>query len=62
VDAGLKTAAIIERLKPETGVETRPLALASIFKVPPSKSPPPWLDTAYLPLLGALLRPAAAAQ
>lgn len=58
VDAGVKTAAIIERLKPETGVETRPLALSAIFKVPPSKATPPWLDTAYLPLLGAILRPA----
>ena len=60
VDAGVNTAAIIERLKPETGVETKPLALSTIFKVPPSKAPPPWRDAAYLPLLGAILRPAAA--
>ena len=59
VEAGVKTAAIIERLKSETGVETRPLTLSTIFKVPPAKAPPPWLDSAYLPLLGAILRPAA---
>lgn len=58
VEAGPKTAAIINRLKPETGFDTRPLALSAIFKLPPSKASPPWLDSAYLPLLGALLRPA----
>ena len=57
VEAGSKTAAIISRLKPETGVETRPLILSTVFKLPPSKASPPWLDPAYLPLLGALLRP-----
>lgn len=57
VDAGVKTDAIIARLKPETGVDTQPLKLAAIFKVPVSRAPPPWLDAAYLPLLGALLRP-----
>jgi len=60
VEAGPKTAAIITRLKPETGVDTRPLTLSTIFKVPPSKAAPPWLDSAYLPLLGAVLRPVAA--
>lgn len=60
VDAGAKTALIIDRLKPETGVETQPLTLSTIFTVPPSKAPPPWRDTAFLPLLGAILRPAAA--
>ena len=59
VEAGPKTAAIINRLKPETGVETRPLTLSAIFKLPPSKASPPWLDSTYLPLLGAVLRPAA---
>lgn len=57
VDAGVKTAAIVERLKPETGTDTRPLALSTLFKVPVSKAPSPWLDATYLPLLGALLRP-----
>ena len=60
VEAGPRTAAIISRLKPETGVATRPLSLAAIFKVPSSKASPPWLDGAYLPLLGAVLRPVAA--
>ncbi len=57
VFAGAKSAAIIARLKTETGLDTRPLALESIFKVPISRAPPPWLDPAYFPLLGALLRP-----
>ena len=57
VDAGVKTDAIIARLRPETGVDTQPLRLSAIFKVPVSRAPPPWLDAAYLPLLGALLRP-----
>jgi MSHA biogenesis protein MshI len=59
VEAGTKTDGIIDRLKSEVGVETRPLALSTIFKLAPGKSDPPWTDTAYLPLLGALLRPAA---
>lgn len=58
VDAGIKTDAIIERLRPETGVDTKPLALSALFKVPISRAPAPWADAAYLPLLGALLRPA----
>lgn len=57
VDAGAKTAAIIDRLTTETGTDTRPLALSTIFKVPASRAPSPWMDAAYLPLLGALLRP-----
>lgn len=57
VDAGSKTAAVIDRLLPETGVNTRPLALSTIFKLPSAKKSPPWQDPAYLPLLGALLRP-----
>ena len=60
VEAGPKTAAIINRLKPETGIDTRPLTLSAIFQLPPSKASPPWLDSAYLPLLGAVLRPVAA--
>lgn len=56
VDAGPKTPAVIDRLLPETGVDTRPLTLSPIFKLPSSKVPPPWQDPAYLPLLGAVLR------
>jgi MSHA biogenesis protein MshI len=59
VEAGAKTGAIIERLKSDVGVETRALALSTIFKVAPGRAGSPWTDTAYLPLLGALLRPAA---
>lgn len=57
VDAGPKTAEVIDRLRPETGVETRPLALSKLFQLPVTKSAPPWQDPAFLPLLGALLRP-----
>ena len=57
MEAGHKTAAIIERIQADVGVETRPLQLSTIFKVAGAKGEPPWLDTAYLPLLGALLRP-----
>jgi MSHA biogenesis protein MshI len=60
VDAGNKTAAIIERLKTETGVDTGPFDWAKIFKLNKTGAPAPWTDTAYLPLLGALLRPVAA--
>lgn len=56
VDAGAKTPAVIDRLAPETGVDTRPLALSKIFNLPSIKASPPWQDPAYLPLLGALLR------
>ncbi len=56
VHAGAKTEAIVGRIASEAGVETRPLAVSTIFKVAPGKDSPPWLDTAYLPLLGALLR------
>ena len=58
VDAGVRTGAIVARLQSETGVDTQPLTVATIFKVPVSRAPPPWLDAAYLPLLGGLLRPA----
>ena len=58
IDAGAKTGAILTRLQPETGVDTRMMALSTIFKVPVSRAPPPWLDGTFLPLLGALLRPA----
>lgn len=57
VEAGIKTAAIVERLRPDVGVDTRALNLSSLFKVPSAEANPPWLDTGYLPLLGALLRP-----
>jgi len=60
VDAGPKTPAVLDRLKPETGVDTRPLALSTIFNLPTAKKSPPWHDPSYLPLLGALLRPAKA--
>ncbi len=57
VDCGAKTPAIIDRLAPETGLDTRAMTLSSIFKLPTVKSSPPWQDPAFLPLLGALLRP-----
>ncbi len=57
VEAGAATGAIVARLRPETGTETMPLALSAVFEVTASKSQPPWSDAAYLPLLGALLRP-----
>jgi MSHA biogenesis protein MshI len=60
VDCGPKTPAVIDRLAPETGVDTRPLTLSTIFKLPSIKSSPPWQDPAFLPLLGALLRPSEA--
>lgn len=57
VHAGPKTAAIVQRLAPEAGVDTRPLSLSRVFRARASRSQPPWEDAAYLPLLGALLRP-----
>jgi MSHA biogenesis protein MshI len=57
VHAGTKTDAIVERLVPEAGVDTKPLALGAIFRTPAARKGSPWLDTSYLPLLGALLRP-----
>lgn len=62
VHAGPRTAAIVERIRPDAGVDTRPLELATIFKAAAGRGPAPWLDTAYLPLLGALLRPAGEAR
>lgn len=62
VEAGAKTAAIVERIRPDAGVDTRPLEPGKVFKVAPGNGPAPWLDTAYLPLLGALLRPAEASS
>ncbi len=58
VYAGARTQAIVERIAAEAGVETRPLEVSKAFELPPGREAPPWLDTAYLPLLGALLRPA----
>jgi len=60
VDCGPKTPAVIDRLAPETGVDTRPMTLSTIFELPTAKSSPPWQDPAFLPLLGALLRPSGA--
>lgn len=60
VHAGAKTDAVVDRVAPESGVDTQPLGLSAVFKVPPGKGDAPWLDPAYLPLLGALLRPKAA--
>lgn len=57
VQAGNKTEAVIDRIQADVGVETRPLALDKIFKVAGGAGDPPWLDIAYAPLLGALLRP-----
>lgn len=58
VHTGPRTAAVVERIRPDAGVDTRPLELATLFKVAAGReAAAPWLDTAYLPLLGALLRP-----
>ena len=57
VEAGNATTAIIELLKVETRLDTRRFDLSTVFKVPASKALPPWRDAAFLPLLGALLRP-----
>ena len=62
IDAGSKTTAIVDRLVPETGVDTRALTLSSIFDLPSGKKSPPWQDPAYLPLLGAVLRPVEASR
>lgn len=56
VDAGAKTGAIIDRIKPEAGIEMRPLDLSKVFKLSSTSQPAPWQESAYLPLLGALLR------
>lgn len=61
VHAGELTEAIVARIAPEAGVDTRPLALSGVFTAPERKGGPPWNDPAYLPLLGALLRPAGVA-
>ncbi len=57
VDAGGMTDAIIDLLKVETRLDTRPFDMSLVFKLPNGKAAPPWKDAAYLPLLGALLRP-----
>lgn len=58
VHAGARTAAIVQRLAPEAGVEMRPLVLSRVFRTAGAgNASPPWDDCAYLPLLGALLRP-----
>ena len=56
VHAGPKTAAIVDRIAPAAGVDTRALALSGVFKMAAGRKAPPWEDPAYLPLLGALLR------
>lgn len=61
VHAGARTDAVVARIAPEAGVDTRALSLSSIFTAPAGKAAPPWKDPAYLPLLGALLRPFPAA-
>lgn len=58
IHAAARTDAVVERVAPEAGVDTRPLALSSLFKSGGAKGTPPWQEPAYLPLLGALLRPA----
>ena len=57
VHAGAHTAAIVDRIAPAAGVDTRPLALSGVFRAAAGRKAPPWEDPAYLPLLGALLRP-----
>lgn len=56
IEAGARTAAVVERVRLDAGVDTRPLDLAAVFKAAPGRSAPPWTESAYLPLLGALLR------
>ena len=60
VHAGAQTAAIVDRIAPAAGVDTRPLALSGVFRGPAGRKAPPWEDPAYVPLLGALLRPGGA--
>lgn len=60
VHAGDLTDAVVARITPEAGVEARPLELSAVFTAPAGQGAPPWKDPAYLPLLGALLRPAPA--
>lgn len=59
IHAGAKTDAIVKRIAPEAGAETRALVVAPLFNVGRASAEPPWRDPAYLPLLGALLRPEA---
>jgi MSHA biogenesis protein MshI len=58
VHAGRLTDAVVGRIAPEAGVDTRPLSLSAVFQAPAGQAAAPWKDPAYLPLLGALLRPA----
>jgi MSHA biogenesis protein MshI len=60
VHAGASTDAIVERIAAEAGTQTRALAVAPLFQLGRNSGEPPWHDPAYLPLLGALLRPEAA--
>lgn len=60
VHAGEITGAVVARIAPEAGVDTRPLELSAVFQAPAGPAAPPWKDPAYLPLLGALLRRAPA--
>lgn len=60
VQAGPKTAAIVDRIAVAAGVDTRALLVANVFRTAGGKKAPPAEDPAYVPLLGALLRPRAA--
>ncbi len=57
--AGGRSDALAERLKGELDIDVTPLSLANVFRLNSQESTAPWLDVAYLPLLGALLRPSA---
>ncbi len=57
VCAGARSEALAERLRSELGLDTPALALAKVFRLNSVGAAPPWQDVAYLPLLGALLRP-----
>jgi len=59
IAAGPRGEALADRLRAELGIETKALSLANVFRLNNPGAAPPWDDVAYLPLLGALLRPVA---
>ncbi len=57
VAAGSRSDVLAQRLQTELGIAIRALSLGEVFHLKNTGVPAPWLDVAYLPLLGALLRP-----
>jgi len=57
IAAGTRSDVLADRLRAELGIETRTLVLDKVFRLKNAGAAPPWADVAYLPLLGALLRP-----